>query len=329
MDRLETEHDNLRAALAWCSTDTDAREGQDEEVGLRLATALIMFWDVRGYFSEGREHLARALSCRAGARTAAAAMALIFAGGLAGRQGDNAAAQPLLEESLAIYRELGDKHGIAIAMINLSNVVNDRRDFATARSLLEASLAVLRELGDKRGIGLALNNLGAHHMSVVGDYSLAHSLFDECLALRREFGDPRGIAEVVNNLGLVEWFQGDFAASRSRQEEALRISQQIGDRRGVATYLEDLGMALSAESQVEKQVEKAVILWGVADALRESIGSSEQPLAQSLHDSQVAKVRSLLGEAAFQSAWEAGRAMLWERAVGFALEKDAALTPPE
>jgi non-specific serine/threonine protein kinase len=315
MDRLETEHDNLRAALAWCATDTEAGEGQGVEAGLRLAAALRRFWDVRGYFSEGRGHLARALSRRGGARTSAAAKALNAAGYLAWRQGDGEAAQPLYSDSLAVYQELGDMQGIATELNNLATTALDRGDVATGQSLLEESLSLQRELGDKRGIAMALNNLGATYFLYLDDYPMAKSLLEECLSMRRTFGDHQGIAEAVNNLGLIAWLQGDFAAARMHQEESLRISQQLRDRRSVAIYMEDLGMALSSESQVEK----SVTLWGAAAALREKVGSPEDPHTKPLHDAQMVKARSLLGEAAFTSAWEAGRTMSWEQAVAFAL----------
>ena len=110
MDRLEREHDNLRAALAWS-------EAQEQgEVGLRLGGALWWFWHVRGYWTEGREHLAGMLALPgAEARTMARAGVLVSAGMLARRQGDYRAERALAEESLAICRELGDKSGIADA----------------------------------------------------------------------------------------------------------------------------------------------------------------------------------------------------------------------
>jgi predicted ATPase/class 3 adenylate cyclase len=124
LDRLEGEHDNLRAALRWARERRDARDAGDAEAGemeLRLAGALWRFWYVRGYQSEGREQLAAVLSGgheRSGGGSAIA-KALSGAGMLAWAQGDFASARSLQEESLAIRRELGDRGGIAWALSNL------------------------------------------------------------------------------------------------------------------------------------------------------------------------------------------------------------------
>src|SRR5262249_31844566 len=97
LDRVETEHDNLRAALAWCFADL-----QGVEAGLRLSGALWRFWLVRGYVAEGREQLRKALERRGGSRTAGAAKALNSAGVLAVNQGDHGAGRALLEECLTL-----------------------------------------------------------------------------------------------------------------------------------------------------------------------------------------------------------------------------------
>src|SRR5262249_13807451 len=104
LETLETEHDNLRAALAWC------REAQDSaRDGLRLAGTLWRFWLSRGHWSEGREHLERALNACAGLpNSTEKALALRGAGSLATITGDTATARPRFEEALAIFRELDD-----------------------------------------------------------------------------------------------------------------------------------------------------------------------------------------------------------------------------
>src|SRR5262245_40657919 len=127
-DRLEREHDNLRAALAWSA-------GQGEgEAGLRLGGALWPFWWMRGYLGEGREHLAGLLALpRAEAHAAARAKALQGAGILARYQGEYGAARVLLAESLAICRELGGKLGIASSLSSLGSMANDQGEYEDAR----------------------------------------------------------------------------------------------------------------------------------------------------------------------------------------------------
>jgi non-specific serine/threonine protein kinase len=111
LERLEREHDNLRAAMNWSGEHGQA------ETGLRIGGALECFWEVRGYWTEAREHLAELLALPgAEARTAARARALQAAGHLIHDQGDGAAARALWEESLAIFQELENKPGIAYSL---------------------------------------------------------------------------------------------------------------------------------------------------------------------------------------------------------------------
>jgi predicted ATPase/class 3 adenylate cyclase len=204
LDRLETEHDNLRAALRW------AEESGETEIGLRLAGALCQFWLVRGHLSEGQEQLARLLTLvGTSIRTAAQAKALTGAGNLAHNLGDYAAARAFSEESLAIWREIGDKGGIAASLNHLGWAAWRQGDYAAARSLSEEGLAIWREIKDKQGIATSLNNLGwvAHHQ---GDYAVARTLHQESLALRRDLGDKWGIAFALTNLGWTIHKQGDY-----------------------------------------------------------------------------------------------------------------------
>ena len=192
LDRLESEHDNMRAALEWCLDDDE----EGAEPGLRLSGALGSFWETRGHLSEGRQRCAAALSrpdAAAQERTEARAEALRGAGVLAQIQGDYASAQALFEEGLAIFREWGDKAGIALSLANLGLVAYNQGDYSSARSLLEESLALQREIGNKVGIANLLTNLGivAHNQ---GNYSAARSLYEESLALQREIGNKVGIA---------------------------------------------------------------------------------------------------------------------------------------
>jgi predicted ATPase/class 3 adenylate cyclase len=177
-DRLEREHDNLRAALAWTRA-----QGQSEE-GLRLGRALKEFWYVRGYLAEGREQLAKLLALPgAEVRTAARAKALHGAGGLANRQLELGPARALLEENLALFRDLGDQGNIARALRILGEVACGRGDYEEARAFIEESLAILRELGDKDSLGLSLYYLA----------TVAHSEGNHGAgALRGGPGDPPG-----------------------------------------------------------------------------------------------------------------------------------------
>jgi tetratricopeptide (TPR) repeat protein len=233
---LEEEHDNLRQALTFC-----LEASERGEPGLRLCGALWPFWLMRGYLSEGRDYLAALLSTpEAQAHTKARAEALHGAGVLAKMQGDYAAAQAHHEQSLEIFRELGDKAGIADALNGLGNVAHDLSDFASARTLHEESLAIQRELGNRRGIGVSLTNLGrvAYRQ---GNYAASHAFNEESLAIQWELGDRLGIANSLYHLGLAAFYQGDYAASRVRIEESLAIRRELAHRQGIGECLNVLG----------------------------------------------------------------------------------------
>lgn len=237
LDRLAVEYDNLHAALEAC---IGAHAG---ETGLRLSGALWRFWEVRGYFGEGRTWLERMLALSSTplpACTASRAKALIGAGRLANHQGDQAAARNFYEESLAISRTLADQRGIAFVLNNLGLLAFDQGDYATARTLQVESLSLFREINDKWGIAAALNNLGLVAVEQ-GDYAAAQGRHEESLAIKRALGDKQGMASSLNNLGNIALNQGDYATARALHEESLAMKREVGDKQGIATSLNNLG----------------------------------------------------------------------------------------
>jgi predicted ATPase len=227
LDRLELEHDNFRAALR------QAAEHGAAETGIRLAGALWRFWLMRSHMSEGREWLAGMLAMTDGEQTAARAKALIGAGTLAQNQSDFDLARKLFEEGLIVYRELGDRSGVAASLTNLGWMAWRRGDYATARALSEEGLGLHRELDNPAGITHALNNLGwvAHYG---GDFELAQSLFEECVSLWRNLGEKRSLAFSLTNLGRTAQKLGSTERAAALLEEALALIQQVGDRQLIA-----------------------------------------------------------------------------------------------
>ena len=245
LERLETEHDNLRAALEW------SLETREAEAALRLAGALWRFWDVRGHISEGRKWLADALALAGPLRTAARAGALTAAGWLAMRRSDPAAARSHYSEALAIAQELGDKRGIAQALHGLGYVAASAGDPAAARDLVEQSLALFREVGDAWGIATSLYRLG-HLPFLQGDYAAARGLYEEALALQRGLGDTEGTAYSLSNLGTVAGAQGDYPAAQAFYEQSLAIWRELGNRWGMSVSLSNLAMTAYQEGDHER-----------------------------------------------------------------------------
>lgn len=312
LDRLETEHDNLRAALTWSSA-----AGGDTVAGLRLADALFVFWYVRGYFGEARGWLSGLLAAGPDAPAAARAEALGGAGVMVWQQGDYSAARRLHEESLAILRELGDPRGIARSLINLGLVDFDQGDYQAARARFEEGLAIRRKLGGGQGIVGALHNLGAV-AKACGDYQAAWSLFEEGLATYRELGDPWGIAISLSNLGSIASERADHPVAWALNVESLAIRRELGDRRGIAESLEGLACVMSALARPGR----AAHIWGATGRLREEIGAPLSPIDRGGHDVQVSAARAAMADdAAFELAWLEGRTMTLEQAIDYAVVK--------
>jgi non-specific serine/threonine protein kinase len=236
LQRLEREHANLRAALAFSETDA-----QGAQASLRLAGALHRFWQLRGDFSEGRGYLGKALA-REGAHeaTVARAKALTGAGGLACSHGDYTSARAPFEQALMLQRELGDQAGIALSLTGLGNVAHSQGNQEAARTLYEESLAIRRELGDRWGIANSLSNLGNLAYSL-RDYGAAGALYEESLAIYREVGDKAGIANSIYNLGCLAHIQDDPGLAQSLFEESLAVRRAWGDKANIAILLYNLG----------------------------------------------------------------------------------------
>ncbi len=221
LERLEAEHDNVRAALGFApflSTDS----------GLRLAGALSRFWMVRGHFGEGRRWLGEMLDqAWAQAHTEARGKALTGASLLAHSQGNYASARALYEESLAICRDLGDRRGIAMSLNNLGSVAQRQGDYRAAGALFELALEIDRGIGNRAWIATNLNNMG-NVAREQGDYSSARGLHEESLAIKRELGDRAGIANSLEGLAqLVSMLSGPYRAARI-WGAAERLREEIG-----------------------------------------------------------------------------------------------------
>lgn len=309
-DRLEEEHDNLRAALDW------AEASGQIELGLRLAATLRPFWATHGHLQEGRERLGRTLSQRGASElTLARAKALNGAGLLARYQGDYVSARPLHEEGLTIRRKLGDGWGIADSLFCLGFLAYDQTDYDSARPAFEESLAIRRALGDKMGVAESIFGLGYVALDQV-DYEVARSAFEESLTIRRGLEDKRGIAHSLVGLGHCAVAQADYASACSHFGESLTIYQETGDKRGIASSLD----GLAASRAVEGKAEQAALLLGAGEALRDLIGAPLLLSNRTRYERGVAMAQGQLDKAAFSTAWAKGRMMPLEQAIRYALE---------
>jgi non-specific serine/threonine protein kinase len=343
MARLEAEHANMRAALTW----SQAPDGNAAE-GLRLASALAGFWEVRGHLTEGRRWLEAGLARVAKPSPVVAAKALVEAGRLAYRQGDLGRAKELLEIAVGRYRALQDRPGLAFALSILSRVSANRGAFPTSRVQAEEAVTVARGSGDRWIFADALYSLGGNQLHA-GENAEARASFEAALALDRELGDRQHASRVLAYASRAALRQGDPATARRLQEESLAIKRAVGDRRGAGsshlylaevareqgdyaqarshlresvTILSRLGdqwtliEALDSCAQLEAtegQAEWAVKLFAVAEARREGMGGAVRVAERAEHERAIASLRVILGPEAFAAAWASGRALtIWQ-----------------
>ena len=239
-DRLAREYDNLRAALEWllAKAEHEQDDGVDaKEMALRLVGALFWYWWVRGHWSEGRNFLERALTVSESVGASIyGAKALFATANLAFVQSDYERAVALSEGSLALYRQLGDRRGIALSLYPPGNVAWSRGNMTQARALKEEALALHRELGDSGYIALSLFSLGLLESSL-GAYERARALFEESLAIDRKLQNKRGVAHTLSQLAqLLFVVQADTETIRPLLEECFALAQEVGFKEGIAAY---------------------------------------------------------------------------------------------
>ena len=243
LERLEREHDNLRATMQWSTSH--AEEGKD--MALRLGGALRSFWYVRAYFSEGRDFLERALRLRDVVAAPVRAKALHTASLLHDALGSLERAAALCEESVALYRELADTLGVASGLRLLADIAWNRGNLAEARALGEESLMLFREGGDKRSVADVLYHLGSLAVEQ-GEYARGRDLLTESLTINREFGNTRIIALSLFGLALLYYMSGDdLVQAHMWLDEGFALFKEVGDKENSANSLSLSGMFALSE----------------------------------------------------------------------------------
>jgi len=296
--RLESEHDNLRAALGW------ALEWGEAASALRLAAAIQRYWMTRAELGEGRRWLERGLVAAADVPAAVRAKALAVVARIAYFQGDYGPAAAHGEAALAAQRALGDEQGTAVALRALALVAEARGDDDRARALYEEALARFQTVGDRTLACAVVNDLGMLAWRG-GDVARAELLQSQALALAREIGDRVGSAAALCALALVAIDQNDYERAAAQAAAFLELQVELGNQRGLVDAL-DVFAVIAAE---RREDERAARLFAAGEALRRRIGARPVPKDRAYTASRLATVRERLGEAAFGAAWEAGWAL--------------------
>jgi predicted ATPase/serine/threonine protein kinase/Tfp pilus assembly protein PilF len=304
--RLEEEHDNLRAALGWWLE-------HDPEACLRMAVALRHLWIIRGHLTEGRMWLETALERSDRTPSGLRSLAWRGAGNLALQHGDLDAARGFFEESLRVARELGDARHVGAASYGLGNIAHAIGDVAAARAYFEESLASGRELDDDVLAGNALTGLG-EVARTRGEWADARGLYERALEIARNIGNRDAVSALSYNLGAVAAEEGDLRSAWRFYTRALEIDRELGSADGMASSLDGYAAVMARRGAWER----AARLAGAAQALRDVAGFEMQPVDRDSRDRYLAEVREHLGDAGYEAALLAGRALTIDEAIELA-----------
>jgi predicted ATPase len=310
--RIASEHDNLRAALAW-STEASPLDG------LGLAVALDAFWRIRGFLAEGREWFARLLDVvPIDLRTRLRARGLYAAGLFAILQGDYTAGKGLLQESLMLFREIDDPRNVAYALDSLAYLAIEQGEYPEAEALAREAVDLLRARASREGLCFSLIHL-AIALRWRGEWAAAHESYEQSLVIARELGTPWEIGTALREIGLAECDGGRCDLALTHLAEAMTILHGLGDRPGVIESLEGLAGVAAATAAPGR----AARLWGAAHALQQEMGGARSAHQKLIYERQVRPVRAVLTGKAFDQAWNEGRAMTLDDAVRYALDEQA------
>jgi non-specific serine/threonine protein kinase len=315
LDRLEVEHDNLRAALHWALNHDQAA------IALRCSAALFRFWERRGHFQEGCAWLDQALRGAPNAPAADRGWALNALAFLCWRGGDPRRAQPIAEQALIVSRDAGTSRDVAQAMLNLGMIAYLSNEPEQALDFLEQSVAAARIGAYLPQLSVALTFYGRTRVWVNGPFDRrAAQALQESLGLAKRTQSLYATGHALATLGDLTWGQGNARRALPLWREALVVRSQLTDRRGIAGCLERLALVLAASDRFEP----AAWLFGAADAQHRVLGTALRHDEEIDHEHLLGVTRQSLGPA-FDESWRAGQSASTDAAVACALAETRAL----
>jgi predicted ATPase len=308
---LTRETPNLRMALQWA---LDSGETSDLEEGLFTAGALWRYWQLTGSLREAAEWLDRLLAHPASAApTAARAKALRGDGGIEYWRNDMAKSRQLYEQSVAIYRGLDDKAGLAAALNDLAYLPMLAGELELARSMFGEARQLFEAAGDQWQAALAQFNLASLSF-FTGDHAEARRLMDTALPVFRARGERFWLIEAVTGLGQLDQLEGNIEGARRNFAESLQLALD-------SAMLPSIAMVLDPLSNLESEAgdhERAVKLWAASQAIKEKVGGGAPSEMMQAVDPSPAAIEAL-GAEAVAEAWKAGQSMSPEEAVAYAV----------
>jgi predicted ATPase/class 3 adenylate cyclase len=318
VNRLEADHDNLRAAL-----DEFAAEGHVERFQ-RMAAALWRFWYLRSHPVEGLRVLRTAVELDDRA-TADRATALRGASVMAQALGDEAAGLRFGQQALELDRALGNQWGIAYSTMMIANCLaeahDDMRDMAAARDRMAEAAELFERIGDRHYGLIATHNQG-WILGDLGDREGERRIHEESLRMARERGNASIEADALAQLGMA-------AGAEGRLDDAVRLLREaikIDHPRGMIEYLATNFGRLSYWLARRGEYDDAARLIENEPRFIAELGGRMPWWAQERYDETVAALREKMGEEALSRARADGRSLSVDETVSLALGEDS---PPD
>jgi predicted ATPase/class 3 adenylate cyclase len=311
--RLDIEHDNLRAALEHF---TDSGQSSLE---LRLVALMWKVWFDQGRWQESRRAIEQALASSSGT-TPDRVTVMLGAAWTAWRQGDVRTGSSFADESLELSRALDDPPLIARSLRILGTCIGgDDPDRASA--LTEESAALSESIGDLVGLTAALNNLAMMAIAS-GNGRRAADMFARALSIARQSGNRRGCCVYLMNLAEAERRLGEFEPARTHLRESFATARELGVREVVVEVLYGLA-ALASDAG---DYESAGALIGAAQ--REGdFGHVFEDADRDVYEGTMSSIRQGLGSEGMDSAIAAGRVLTLDTVVTYLEKGSGYLTP--
>jgi DNA-binding CsgD family transcriptional regulator len=358
LSRLEAEDDNLRAALSWAiEHDAElglqltgalrwywywrghygegrrwldealAKSGVGTSVAVRAKALHAVGWLAHDQGDMDRAEKAAEkgieLSRKAEIEGSLAASFRNQLGEVARHRGDYRRATGLFEDGTALYREVGDRRGVAWGLFLLGNASSLRGDHERARNFYEEGLVLCRELGGAQPLGDYLSHLG-YEFLLRGDHERAATLNEHAVALLRKQGYKGGLQFALNNLGWVALDRGLLERAEALYAESLLLCRELGDKLTASESVDGLACAAG----IRGATQRAARLFGAAGALREAVGYRQAPRGRALREPHLTAARARVDQEAWEAAWSEGRAMSQEEAADYALKTEGPADRP-
>ncbi len=326
-DRLEIEHDNFRAALAWSAKKSNI------EIGLKLALSLVAFWHLRGYLVEAINWLTSLLNDNemgkplTDAVRRLRAIALDSLATLYIFQGNLSEAKPVYEKSLDEMRNIGDQAGIIAVLQDYGMWFQFHGDYVTSSAMLSEALSLSKGIDNTHLIGLSLFFLGTLAFSEK-QKSRAFLLWKESLDYLRISNNTWFIAITLANLAIEALDHIDYERADANLRQSLGLLQELGEKWQTIHTLE--GFACLAVLRNSPNLFRAARIFGASEVFRQTLSTPSLPYQTQFYERGIAALRIHLDDTTLATALAEGRSMTLDEAVVYALEDNSLSTenPP-